>query len=116
MLHPIPIRDGPEVALVKQPQAVRLVEDSGIFATGLAVVTSHTDVVVTVKSLKHIQQLHMQHLLGSEDIGRHEVHLVTDDLAALLPRVSINTVAADFQPDVVGTHQHLRRHRQRQTH
>ena len=99
----------PEVAVIQQAQPVFLIEYRGIFPTLLAVVTAHADEVIAIQTLEHIDKLRVKHLLGAKDVGGHEIELVTHDLAALGPHLTIDAIAGDLEPDVISAHKHLGR-------
>ena len=73
----------------------------------LAVVAPDADEVVAVQGFLHILELFPKHFLRPENVGRHEVHLVADDLAAFLPMLALHAVVPVFVTDVVGADEHL---------
>jgi len=97
----------PEVAVVEESDMVFLVEDGGIFAFGLAVVTAHTDIVVAVEALQEVEELRVKHFLCAEDVGGEEINLIADDRAALFPTVAALVVFLVLVTDIVGAHEHL---------
>ena len=97
----------PEVTVVQQAQAVILVEDSGILTASLTIITPYTDIVIAIQTIEHIDQLAMEDLLCAKDVGRHEIHLVADHLATLVPDIPIDAVTIVFISDVIGAHKHL---------
>ncbi len=86
---------------------VFLIEDGGIFAFGLSIVTAHTYIVVAIEALQEVEELRVEHFLCTEDVGSEEVHLVADDWASLFPTVAALVVFLVLIADVVGAHEHL---------
>ena len=97
----------PEVAVVEESDVVFLIEDGGIFAFGLSIVTAHAYIVVAIEALQEVEELRVEYLLCTEDVGSEEVHLVADDWAALFPTVAALVVFLVLIADVVGAHEHL---------
>ena len=95
----------PEVALLEQLQAVLLIENSSILAVLLTVVASHAHVAVAVETLQKVVELTNEHLLRTEDVGILKVDLVTDNLAALCPHITLAVVRRVMVADVVRTYE-----------
>ena len=71
----------------------------------LAVVASHAHVAVAVKTLQKVVELTHKHLLRTEDVRILEVELVTDNLAALCPHITLAVVRRVMIADVVCTYE-----------
>ena len=97
----------PEITVVEQLEFVRLIKNGLVFAAAYAVVATDADVVVAVETFLEITKLGIKHLLRAEDVGRHEVQLVTDDLAAFGPHLALDAVVGVLITDVVGADEHL---------
>ena len=94
----------PEMTVVNQFQAVGLEEDSGKFAFLFAVLTPHSDIVVTIESLEHVEQLRVKHLLCAEDIGRLEVDLPAHHWTPPPPRVAAHRIVGIQIANIIRRH------------
>ena len=97
----------PEVTMVKELEFILFIKYGLMFATMLAIITPNADIIIAIQSLLHILELDIQHFLCSEYLRRHEVHLVANDLAALLPNFTLNAIVPILVTDIVGTDQHI---------
>ena len=75
-----------------------------MLATTQAIVATNANVVIAIEGFLEITKLGIKHFLGAKNVGRHEVHLVADDLTAFGPHLAIDAVVGVFVTDVVGTH------------
>ena len=92
----------PEVAVVEELEFVIFVEDGLVLAATLAIVAPDADVVVAVEGIFHVLELFPKHFLSPENVGRHKVHLVADDLTAFLPMFALHAVVPVLVTNVVG--------------
>lgn len=92
------------MTIVEQSERARVVEYGRILPRLLAVVASHTDIIILVEMALHVLQLGMKHLLRTKNVGMLKVDQVANHLAALRPHVSGNGVAAVLVAHIVSAH------------
>ena len=95
----------PEIALAQELYTVFLVEDGGVFASLLAVVATHTYIVVTVERGGEVAQLGVKHFLGSEYVGILKIDLVAYHLTSHVPYIARSVVTAVMVADVVSAYE-----------
>ena len=97
----------PEVTMVEELKTVFFVENGLMFTTMYAIVTANADVVIAIQSFQHVVELDIQHFLCTENVGRHKVHLVANDLATLLPHFALDAIVPVLVADVIGANEHF---------
>ena len=93
--------------MVEELKFVSLIKDSFMFAASFTVITPDADIVVTIEGFFEITKLGIQYFLRPENIGRHKVHLVANDLAAFGPHLAVDAVIAILVADVIGSDKHF---------